>query len=40
MGAIVPPIPKVEPNFFKLIKFLMCKPNKYFRQINETAQGT
>jgi len=29
-GKIAPPIPNVEPNFFRLMKLLMCKPNKYF----------
>jgi len=31
MGAIAPPIQKVAPKIFRLIKFLVCKPNKYFR---------
>jgi len=30
MGAIAPPIPKVEPKVFRLVKLLMCKPKKYF----------
>jgi len=31
MGAkIASPIPNVEPNFFRLMNLLMCKPNKYF----------
>jgi len=29
-GKIASPIPNVEPNFFRLMKLLMCKPNKYF----------
>jgi len=29
-GKIAPPIPNVEPKFFRLMKLLMCKPNKYF----------
>jgi len=30
MGAIAPPIPKVEPTIFRLIKLLVCKPKQYF----------
>jgi len=29
-GKIAPPIPNVEPKFFRLVKLLMGKPNKYF----------
>ena len=31
MGAIAPPIPKIAPKIFRLIKLLMCKPKKYSR---------
>jgi len=43
MGAIAPPpIPKVAPTFFRLIKLLMCSLSQRNTsvQINETAQGT
>jgi len=30
MGTIAPPIPKVEPKMFRLVKLFMCKPKKYF----------
>jgi len=30
MGAIVPPILRVAPKIFRAIKFLICKPEKYF----------
>jgi len=29
-GEMPPPIPKVAPKNFRIIKLLMCKPNKYF----------
>jgi len=39
--GLLRPNPRVEPNFFRLIKLLMCKPNKCFsaNQTNCLGQG-